>query len=40
MILVSDIKSMKYVSDGKEGSEPSSLKTIRNSLKANLSVDK
>lgn len=40
MNLVSNIKSMKYVSDGKGGSKLSSLKTIRNSLKPNLSFDK
>ena len=36
----SDVKSMKFISDGKKGSKSSSLQTIRNSLKANLSVDK
>ena len=39
MTLVSDIKSMKDISDRKGQLEPFSLKTMRNSFKPNLSVD-
>lgn len=40
MDLVSDIKSMKDLSDGKGGSRPTSLMTIRNPLQPDVCIDK